>query len=93
MFKYDENIGTVTIVDASLCIFCKECTYLCEEYRKHPEDNLAVEVKHSTNKFTFTVETNGSLSAKDVVKSALQELQEKIQTLQRATSALRRPIF
>jgi hypothetical protein len=38
-------------------------------------------VHHSSNKFTFTVETTGSLDAKDVVICALQELKAKINRL------------
>jgi Fe-S-cluster-containing dehydrogenase component len=47
------------IVDASQCIFCKECIYTMEDFRRSPEDHLALEIKHSPDRFTFTVETTG----------------------------------
>lgn len=63
------------------CIFCRECVYLGEDLRATPEDALAVEVKHSNNKFTFTVETTGSLYAREVVRDALSILALKIKTI------------
>lgn len=56
-----------------------------EDFRKSPEDELGVSVQHSADKFTFTVESNGSLHAKDVVMLALREMREKLGRLQVAT--------
>jgi hypothetical protein len=78
VFDRDAFTGAVLVVNATDCIFCKECIYTIEEFRKRPEDKLAVEVIHSPDKFTFVVETNGSLHAKDVVKDALSILHQKI---------------
>lgn len=89
VFSYDPNANTVVISAPSECIFCRECTYLLEDFRKRPEDPLAVEVQHSPSKFTFTVETNGSLLAKEVVRLALQELNLKLGRLQFATTPIK----
>jgi hypothetical protein len=59
-----------------------------EEFRRNPEDNLAVEVQHSTNRFFFTVEGTGALLAKDIVRYALRELADKLGKLQSATMQL-----
>jgi hypothetical protein len=59
-----------------------------EEYRRQPEDNLGVEVVHSSNKFYFTVEGTGAISAPDIVRYALRELAEKLGRLQNATMHL-----
>ena len=83
VFRKDETSGVVTINDAQDCIFCKECIHTCEEMRAKPEDPLAVVIQHSSDKFYFTVETTGSLQAKEVVLSALEQLNEKIMKLQR----------
>ena len=85
VFAYDENAQTVVISNPSECIFCRECTYLMEEFRRHPEDNLAVEVQHSTNRFFFTVESTGAIQAKDIVRYALKEMMEKLGRLQTST--------
>lgn len=59
-----------------------------EDFRKQAEDKLAVEVEHSADKFIFTVETTGALSAKDVVKDALSQLTDKIARLQKILPTL-----
>lgn len=81
VFERDENTGSVKIRQADECIFCRECIYTLEEFRKSPEDLLAVEIIHNPDKFTFTVETTGSLSAKDVVKDAIDKLREKLEKI------------
>lgn len=88
VFEYDETAQTVIISNRSECIFCKECTFLLEDFRASPEDALAVEVKHSTDKFFFTVEGTGALPARDIVRYALQELMMKLKRLQAACTQL-----
>eukprot|EP00603_Paraphysomonas_imperforata_P009476 CAMPEP_0114437266 /NCGR_PEP_ID=MMETSP0103-20121206/13914_1 /TAXON_ID=37642 ORGANISM="Paraphysomonas imperforata, Strain PA2" /NCGR_SAMPLE_ID=MMETSP0103 /ASSEMBLY_ACC=CAM_ASM_000201 /LENGTH=212 /DNA_ID=CAMNT_0001607631 /DNA_START=181 /DNA_END=819 /DNA_ORIENTATION=- len=90
VFEFDPTTsgGTVMIAREAECIFCRECTYLMEDFRKAPEDPLGVSVQHSADKFTFTVETNGALLAKDVVMLAMRELREKIGRLHVATLPL-----
>jgi DNA-directed RNA polymerase subunit L len=50
-------------------------------------DKLAVSIQHSPDTFTFTVETTGSLDAKDVVKDALKILMDKITRFQKALAS------
>ncbi len=83
MFDFDENTSTVVVRNPSSCIFCKECIFTTEEFRRQPEDKLSVDIQHSPDRFTFTVETTGALSAKEVVKDALSQLTEKITRLQK----------
>ena len=84
----EENSGAVVITDSSMCIFCKECIYTLEDFRRSPEDKLAVEVRHSPDRFTFTVETTGALYAKEVVQDAMIQLSEKLGRLTRAIPKL-----
>jgi DNA-directed RNA polymerase II subunit RPB3 len=88
VFTMEENSGTVVVSNASNCIFCKECIYTLEEFRRSPEDKLAVEIQHSVDRFTFTVETNGALLAKDVIKTAMMTLEEKLTRLKKAIPQL-----
>jgi ferredoxin-like protein FixX len=83
VYGYNENTQSVFINDAQACIFCKECLFTTEEMRKNPEDKLGVDVKHSADKFYFTVETTGSLTAKEVVMTAVKQLSEKITRIQK----------
>ena len=88
VFGFDEITGAVVVNNAVDCIFCRECIYLAEDFRKAPEDPLGVDIKHSPNKFTFTVETNGALTAEQVVASAIEEMLAKLNRLQVAAAAL-----
>jgi ferredoxin-like protein FixX len=88
VFAMEEHSGAVVITDVSACIFCKECIYTLEDFRRSPEDKLAVEVRHSPDRFTFTVETTGALYAKEVVQDALVQLAEKLGRLIRAIPKL-----
>eukprot|EP01041_Mallomonas_annulata_P010753 gene10753-22467_t len=88
VFALDSNTGRVVVSRPVECIFCKECLFYSEEVRRRPEDRLAVDINHSTDKFYFTVETNGSLTAEQVVTSALFELEAKLKRLQVAANAL-----
>jgi DNA-directed RNA polymerase II subunit RPB3 len=88
VFDYDENTQTVLVKNAAACIFCKECLFTTEDFRQRPEDRLAVGVAHSQEKFTFTVETTGARTAKEVVKDALAALTMKLTRLQTVLSEL-----
>lgn len=92
VYELEEGAGynaRVVIRNATDCIFCRECLHQAEEMRAAPEDQLAIDVRHSTNKFYFTVETTGSLSAREVVRDALGIMEEKLNKLQMATSNCR----
>jgi DNA-directed RNA polymerase II subunit RPB3 len=88
VFQFNEGNRTVEIVDAAACIFCKECIYYAEEARKDPNDPLVVEVKHSQDRFVFTIETTGALSPSEVVHDAFAVLQAKLKKMVRATMKL-----
>ena len=45
-----------------------------------------MEVQHSPDRFTFTVETTGALYAREVVRDALSALAEKLSRLQKAAT-------
>lgn len=88
VFKFEETTKSVMVADQAECIFCKECLYTSEDFRKAPEDNLAMSVMHSNDKFTFTVETNGSLTSLELVTMAIQELATKLKRMQVACMQL-----
>ncbi len=85
VFEYDPETTTVVVKNPSACIFCKECIYTLEDFRRRPEDDLAVEIAHSPDKFTFRVETTGALLAREVFSDALSQLSEKLGRLQALT--------
>ena len=62
--------------------------YIIIKYRKSPEDKVAVDILHSSDKFLFTVETTGALTAREVVKDAITVLTEKITNLQQLVAVI-----
>lgn len=77
VFDLDDN-NRVVLQRPSDCMFCRECTYLLEDFRRLPEDGLGITVQHSNNHFYFSVETTGALTAEEVVKESLIRLKEKV---------------
>lgn len=52
VFQLEEHSKAVIINDnGAACIFCKECIYTLEDFRRSPEDKLAVEIKHSPDRY------------------------------------------
>jgi DNA-directed RNA polymerase II subunit RPB3 len=88
VFAIDESSKSVVIVKPSACIFCNECVFTVEEFRNTKDTGLGVEIAHNPDKFTFTVESTGALTAKEIVGDALSQLSEKINRLQRALPKL-----
>lgn len=88
VFDFDENTRSIVINNPADCMFCRECLYTTEEFRKNPEDALGIEVQHSEDTFTFTVETTGSLLAREVLEDAIAVLSDKLMTIQKAIPQL-----
>ncbi len=63
------------------CMYCYECSYLAESLKARAEDDPVVKVRPSSNRFLFTVETNGSMTAEEVVTRSLEVLRGKLQML------------
>ncbi len=90
VFTYNELTGTIAINNANNCIFCKECLFTSEEFKKFPEDRLAIDVKHSPDTFYFTVETNGALTPVEVIKDSFRILHDKLKTIKVAAMNVQR---
>ena len=59
---------------------------LCNSLSQH--HFLSITYPFNTDRFTFTVETNGSLHAKEVIKSAMVTLDDKLTRLKKAIPSL-----
>lgn len=81
VYALDSSTNSVFLANPSDCMFCKECLYTIEDFRKNPEDDLGVSVSHSTTNFNFTVETTGALTAKEVITESFVVLSDKITRL------------
>ncbi|CAN0387302.1 unnamed protein product, partial [Ectocarpus sp. 8 AP-2014] len=52
--------------------YCDDCVYLAKTYKARPEDDPVVKIRPRDDRFIFSaVETNGSISAEEVVVTAL----------------------
>ncbi len=90
MKKHCSNICVVLQVkDRTACMYCDECSYLAESLKARAEDDPVVKVKPSNDRFLFTVETNGSLTAEEVVTRSLEVLRGKLQTLRNELVAVK----
>jgi len=61
--------GKIEVVDLENCILCSACTKACPKG--------AITTKGDDNKFIFEFETDGSLSARDTLRKALEILEQR----------------
>jgi DNA-directed RNA polymerase subunit D len=67
--------------DVENCTICRACEEFCK-------DKNAIKVSHIPDKFIFRFETDGSLSAKDTLKYALDLLIEKFEELEKGFAGI-----
>lgn len=74
VFDIDDG-NNLQVVEEKACIFCDQCTVWAGEEIKNP--NL-VRITHKPDVFHFTVEGTGARPPQDIVRAALEVLQEKL---------------
>eukprot|EP00968_Pinguiococcus_pyrenoidosus_P028040 scaffold7615_cov286-Pinguiococcus_pyrenoidosus.AAC.8 len=60
------------------CMYCEECLQTARSFRKRRDEPAAVVVRPNHNRFHFFVETDGSLTAEEVVRNAFRVILEKL---------------
>lgn len=78
VYKYNDATHTVEIEDSLRCVYCMECKKKAEYFEKGD----AVSINQRTDKFYFTVETNGALRPEEIVLSAMNSIKEKLSNVQ-----------
>ena len=63
------------------CMFCKECVKVSDSFKSNPEDDGLVTVAMDSNRYTFSVESNGAMKPEDIVIRAIDIMQAKLSTL------------
>ena len=81
VYGADENYEQVTIADKMKCMFCKECVKVSDSFKSNPEDDGLVTVAMDSNRFTFSVESNGAMKPEDIVIRAIEIMSQKLSTL------------
>jgi DNA-directed RNA polymerase subunit D len=71
-----DNKGAVVVEEIEKCTLCKACEEFCV-------DNKAIKVGWEKEKFIFQFETDGSLTAKETLKFALNHISEKFEELEK----------
>lgn len=75
VFEMDEKAKTVSVARPEECVFCLEC----DKFQK--ELNIEDLVKIEDGDYLFEIETNGALKPDEVVDSAFQQLNNKLEAL------------
>jgi len=84
VYAYDSANRQVLVDDPLRCMYCMECTVKAEALGV-PD---LVEIQQVEDKFFFTVETSGALAPQEIVLTALAQLREKINTIEREAKTL-----
>src|SRR3989344_4195216 len=61
----------IVFTDATGCTMCGECMTI-------PKEKNVLKIEHDKNAFIFNIESNGTLSNKEIMEKVSQTLQEKI---------------
>ncbi|RQM29552.1 hypothetical protein B5M09_000548 [Aphanomyces astaci] len=75
------DLSQLQVEDNMRCMYCDECVKLASSYRENPEDDMAVTVTATQDKFIFSVETTGQLKPEEVVIWALDIIKDKLAAL------------
>lgn len=78
VYDLHEVTGTVYVKHRDMCMYCDDCVYLAKTFKPRPEDDPVVKISPSMDRFIFQVETNGSLTAEDVVVTSLKVISDKL---------------
>lgn len=70
----------VQIIDNNACVLCEDCVKVCR--------TGAIKVKWAEDKFIFEFETDGSLTAKDALLSALESLEKTFDEFREKVASL-----
>ena len=85
VFSLDPS-NRIIIAHQDSCMFCNECTkHLAKYFPKNSESFL--KIVNKPNVYHFSIETNGSLEAKDIVFLGLEVLKKKLEDIRQCLSS------
>mmetsp|Transcript_37263 Transcript_37263/g.49116 ORF Transcript_37263/g.49116 Transcript_37263/m.49116 type:complete len:263 (+) Transcript_37263:90-878(+) len=79
----------IVIRDKMDCMYCFECTELSDSYKSRPEDDPIIDIKPKDDRFWFSIETNGAVTAEECVNAALSVWSSKLKEMQLALLELK----
>jgi DNA-directed RNA polymerase II subunit RPB3 len=91
ILEFDEVTGSIRAVDNywDVATFTEDLDFAQRAMKKRPEDDDFVTIRHSTNKFIFTVEATGAMDADQVVLTALKVLKKRLNDLARELETIK----
>lgn len=91
ILELDEVTGNMTIADNAweTATFTDDLMHAQNNMKERPEDEDFVTVRHSQDKFIFSVEGTGAMDAEEILKSSLRVLKDKLRYLAQIVENLR----
>jgi len=81
VYRYDDVKRQVEIEDASKCMGCLECVKKAQSMNKTGLVEIYSKEDLATDKFSFTVESTGSLKPQEIVLAAIKEIKKKLSSV------------
>ena len=91
ILELDEVTGEIRAADDAWdkATYTEDLDFAQKAMKKRPEDDDYVTVRHSTDRFIFTVETTGAIDADEVLLAALKVLKKRLNDLARELETIK----
>jgi len=85
--------GNLTVKNLLQCDLCNACVHICEPRPENGKikgnENKAIRVEGKKDMFIFTMDTDGSYTAKDAIEAAFDILEKKYQDFRESISTMK----
>jgi DNA-directed RNA polymerase II subunit RPB3 len=91
ILELDELSGEVRPVANAweLATYTEDLDFAQRLLKKRPEDDDFVKIRHSTNKFIFSVESTGSMDADEILTGAMKVLKKRLNMIARELESIK----
>lgn len=91
ILELDELSGEVRAVENAweIATYTEDLDFAQRALKNRPEDDDFVKVRHSTNKFVFTVESTGAMDADEILTGAMKVLKKRLNNIARELESLK----
>jgi DNA-directed RNA polymerase II subunit RPB3 len=91
ILELDELSGVVRAVKNAweIATFTEDLHFVQRALKKRPEDEDFVKIRHSTNKFIFSVESTGSMDADEILMGSMKVLKKRLNNIARELESIK----
>lgn len=91
ILELDELSGEVRAVENAweIATYTEDLDFAQRALKKRPEDDDFVKVRHSTNKFIFSVESTGAMDADEILMGAMKVLKKRLNNIARELESIK----